>query len=247
MKVRGMIIGIVALAVVAAPAQAQWMEEDDSLRSRRSAGGSLQYARPQGEFAQQVDQGFGANGHGIYRLDDEGWLGIRLDGGFIVYGHEAYRVPLSSTVGGRTMVDVSTSNVIGHLGVGPQIGLPTGRVRPYLGGTVGLSYFATTSSVAGDDSGEAFASDTNYDDLTLALGGLTGVYIPLRQGHAPISLDIGARYHRNGRVSYLKEGSIKDNEDGTVSFDPIRSKADMLTFQIGVSIGVTQGETKDRH
>jgi hypothetical protein len=202
-------------------------------------GGSLNYASPQGDFGEQVDQGFGLAAHGMYKVDQAGWLGLRLDGGFIQYGSESYRVPLSGTIGGRIMVDVNTSNQIAHLGVGPQLGVPTGAFRPYVGGTVGLSYFATTSSVKGDDSSETFASDTNYDDLTLAFGGLGGVYIPLSRGATPVSLDLGARYHRNGEVSYLKEGSITDNVDGTVSFSPIHSEADILTFHIGVSIGIS--------
>jgi len=234
------VLTALALLLPAAPGAAQRMERAPE-PARFFAGGSLQYASPQGDFAEQVDRGFGLGGHGLFKIDQAGWLGLRLDGGFLVYGDESYRVPLSSTIGGRVMVDVNTNNTIAHLGFGPQIGMPTGAVRPYLGGTVGLSYFATTSSVKGDDSG-TFASDTNYDDLTLAFGGLGGLYIPLRSGPAPISLDLSARYHRNGEVSYLKEGSIIDNQDGSISFDPIRSEADVLTFHIGVSIGIASGQ-----
>lgn len=231
-------IFMLGAALQGAPVLAQGPPVMDGGPPRFFVGGSLEYASPQGDFGDQVDRGFGLAGHAMYMVDRGGWLGVRLDGGFIQYGSEDYRVPLSRTIGGRVMVDVNTANNIVHVGVGPQLGMPTGAVRPYAGATIGLSYFSTTSTVKGDDSSDVFASDTNYDDLTFALGGLGGLYIPVRGGPQPISLDLGARYHRNGQVSYLKEGSIIDNPDGTISFDPIHSEADVLTFHLGVSIGV---------
>lgn len=205
---------------------------------RLSAGGSLLLAQPSGEFADHVDTGFGLAGALAVRLDDAGVFGLRVEGGFDIYGSETFRVPLSTTVGGRIMVDVTTTNNIAYLGVGPQLMLPTRSFRPYLAGTAGLSYFHTTSQVKGDDNSEAFASDTNYSDTVFSLGGTGGIYIPISRGATPINLDLAVRYHRNGTVSYLTEGSIEDNEDGTIDIFPTRSEANLLSFHIGVMIGV---------
>ncbi len=199
-------------------------------------GGGLLGAQPLGEFSDYIDAGFGVGGHGIMRVDDRGILGLRVDGGFLNYGSETKRVRLSNTIGGRVQVDVNTTNNIFFLGVGPQLMLPTGGFRPYLNGGVGVSVFATTSSVEGINNTEPFASDNNQSDVTLAYGGGAGFYIPVYRGKNVISLDLGARYHSNGRVEYLREGSIRDLPNGDIEITPIRSRADLVTYHLGVSV-----------
>ena len=238
------------LAAVVAPALVLLLAAVDAARAQRApdsfaplalprfyGGAGLLGAQPQGEFADFVDAGFGVGGHGIFRLDERGLFGIRLDGGFLNYGSETKRVPLSSTIGGRIQVDVNTTNNIFFLGVGPQLMLPTGGFRPYLNATAGFSVFATTSSVEGANNVEPFASDENYSDVTFAYGGGAGFYIPVYRGKSTVSLDIGARYHSNGSVKYLREGSIVDLPNGDIEINPIRSRADLITYHLGVTIG----------
>src|SRR5919202_1492482 len=100
------------------------------------------------------------------RVLTRGALAARLDGGFLNYGRETLRLPLSDRAGGgRVRLDVTTTNDIVWLGVGPQIMAPRGLVRPYINGTAGVSYFATVSSVSGrDDLNASFAHDTNLED-----------------------------------------------------------------------------------
>ena len=50
-------------------------------------------------------------------------------------------------------------------------------------------------------------------------------------------LDIGAQYHHNGQVTYLREGSIVDRPDGSVAVRPITGDADFLTYHLGLSVG----------
>lgn len=49
-----------------------------------------------------------------------------------------------------------------------------------------------------------------------------------------ISLDTKVRYLRGGRAEYLKEGSIR-RENGSVFFDVLNSRTDVVTLQIGVT------------
>jgi hypothetical protein len=154
-----------------------------------------------------------------------------------MYGHETERVPLSPTLP-RITVDVSTSNNIAALGIGPQIMVPSGTFRPYLNGTIGFSYFFTESSVSGSDNSFEFASTKNFDDFTFAWTGGAGVYIPVHAGRTPVSIDLGARYHGNGRAHYLREGSIEDNGAGGVTITPIESNTNLITYQIGISVGI---------
>lgn len=239
MRTRLLPLALLALGLAASPAAAQY---EDLVSPRDPArwflGGNVVYGEPRGEFADFVDESYGGSLHTILRLDEQGILGLRLDGGFLVYGSETMRVPLSSSIGGRVLVDVETTNNIAYVGVGPQIGVPTGGFRPYAHGFAGVSYLFTESSVEGSRSNEPFASTTNYDDATFSWGGGAGVYVPLRRGHSPISLDVGVRYHNNGRARYLSEGDIEDLPDSRIRVHPRESDTDLVSFHLGVSVGV---------
>jgi hypothetical protein len=163
-----------------------------------------------------------------------------VDGGVLIYGYESQRVPLSSTIGGRILVDVATSNNIAFVGVGPQIGVPDGILKPYVNGYVGYSFIWTSSSVRGTWDREPFAETTNFSDWTFSYGGGGGLYVPLRRGPSPVSLDLGVRYQNSGQAEYLRPGDIQDNPDGTLTLFPVRSDTDLLTFRIGFTVGVTR-------
>ena len=218
--------------------------DDDYYHDRRPTGGyagaNLTIARTQGEFSDYVDGGVGGSAHYIHRFDRHGLLALRVDGGFVVYGYERFRVPLSPTLGGRILVDLSTSNNIAWIGVGPQIGVPAGWLQPYANAYAGYTYLSTTSSVSGTYYDEQIATTTNFDDWSFSYGGGGGLYVPLRSGRRPISLDLGVRYHNNGVAEYLREGDIQDNQDGTITVFPVRSDTDLLTFHIGLSFGLVR-------
>ncbi len=63
-----------------------------------------------------------------------------------------------------------------------------------------------------------------------------GLQIRLGGSRQVLFLDLGARYWHNGRVRYLKEGSIQDNADGTLSFTPIESEANLWLIHLGLSV-----------
>lgn len=227
-----------AMLLMAAPSAAQ---DPDGRPVRARAGASFSIAAPAGEFGDYVGTGWGIAGHFTLGLGGEGVLGLRAEGGYLNYGKETRRVCLSETVGCRIEVDLTTSNDILYLNLGPEFSLPWGPIQPYANLSAGFSYFATVSSVrgssgSGDD--EDFARTTNFDDFTFAWQAGTGVRIALPWGDAPLFLDLGARYHTNGEAEYLREGGIIDNPDGTITLNPIRSEANLVAIQIGVTVGV---------
>ena len=233
---RSLAIVFTLMGFVVSAAEAQhWRDRRDTKRSLIGISGVL--ARPVGEFRRFVDWGGGADLYGVVNLSRRGPLGIRFDGSFLVYGHESVRRPLSHTIQ-RVVVDVDTDNLIASLGVGPQLTLGHGPLRPYLFGTVGFSYFATVSSAGGTADGDSFASSTNFDDVTAALTAGGGILLRLFNGKNPVSLDLSAQSVYHGETDYLREGSLRESADGSISFLPIRSEANLVTVRLGVAIGV---------
>jgi len=205
-------------------------------------GGSFTVARPQGEFGDQVDSGLGGDLHYIRALDPEGWLALRVDAGLAIYGYENYAV--GDDFGYLT--DVTTSNNVAWIGVGPQIGVPDGRLRPYVNAYAGYSFLWTTTTF--DDHDDWYYDEyhtydpsiTELDDWSFSYGAGAGLYVPVRRGASPVSIDLGVRYHNNGEAEYLREGDIVENRDGSVTLYPTRSDTDLLTFHIGFSVGIAR-------
>ena len=206
-------------------------------------GGSFAIARPQGEFADYVDGGLGGDLHYIRKLDHNGNVGLRIDAGILNYGYDHY---YADDYSGYETLDVTTTNNIAFIGIGPQIGLPDGRLRPYVNAHVGYSFLWTSTSVEDrdyydrDEYYDPYASITHIDDWSFSYGAGAGLYVPIRHGDSPVSLDLGVRYHNNGEADYLREGDIVDNQDGSVSLYPVRSDTDLLTFHIGFSVGINR-------
>ena len=133
---------------------------------------------PVGEFGRHVDLGGGGGFGGVLFLNRDRMVALRAEGNFLIYGSEAYDAPLSTTI--PVDVTVRTTNSILSAGMGPQIYILTGALRPYIFGTFGFSYFLTETSVRGRGAEEPLTSRIDFDDFIMALnagGGLsTEVY-----------------------------------------------------------------------
>ncbi|MFQ6045429.1 MAG: hypothetical protein ACE5PT_03590 [Gemmatimonadales bacterium] len=228
--------GVAALALaVAVTSAGEAQRRSPAPQGLLGINGSV--LRPVGEFRDFVDWGGGLGLYGVFHLDRGGTIGIRLDGSFMVYGHESFEAPFSETIH-RVRLEVNTDNAIVSLGIGPQLSLDLGRLRPYAYGTAGFSYFATVSSVRGTDSSEGFASTTNFDDATLALGGGGGLLVRVKGGPHPVSIDLAVQGIYNGEAEYLREGGIRENANGSLTLLPIVSQANNVTFKFGVAVGL---------
>ncbi len=230
MSVRVGAAGVLAAALLAFPAEGS---------AQNSFPGEgffwAQLAAPLGEFNDNVGLGGGVGLGGLLYLGDERIAALRAEGSFIIYGSETIRRPLSPTIP-FVDVDVETTNSIFSLGVGPQIFLSTGPIRPYVYGTVGLSYFVTQTSVKGDHEDEPIASTTNFDDLNLLLAGGGGLSVRIHEGDASIHLDLSASYNHNGLAEYITEGGLRELRGGGWAADPVASNANLVTYRVGITI-----------
>jgi len=204
------------------------------LPSRFSFGGDLTLSQPKGEFANNVPNGYGFDFTGMFRLDPQGYFNLRADLGGIRYGHERQRVGFPAS--GRVAIDLNTDNQIGFGAFGLQLQIPDGWFRPYANAAVAATYFWTESSISGADNSESFLQTTNLDDWSHAwvFGG--GVMIPF--GRSIGALNLGARYHYGASATYLKEGDITDNPNGSINLNPRNSKTDLVLWQLGVSFAI---------
>jgi hypothetical protein len=233
---RAVLVASTAIAALASMAGAQQtvVFKEPSFPSRFTLGGDAVMVQPKGDFANNIGRGWGFNGTGLFRVDDKGYVQLRLDGGIAQYGRETKKIPLNP-ITGRVEVKVETDNMIGWAGIGGQLQIPDGPFRPYVNGSVAYTDFSTHSSLTGlNNSATGFSTRNQHDGSHAWIYG-TGVNIPFGKRFTSGMLNFGARYYRGGTAAYLKKGDIVDNPDGTISFTPRRSKTDMLVWQLGAS------------
>ncbi len=208
---------------------------------RWQIGVAADVGQPVGDFKQNVNNGIGLQANVLLRLDHRGLASIRLEGGWLNYGHESQRSCLGTTPGCRVAVSVTTANGIFSLGVGPQLSLPLGRLRTYGYGLVGVSRFATLSGVGGGILPDFVAADENFGDTGLLWSGGVGMQLPVRKY---TTIDVGVAYQVHGRRRYLIQGGLTDNPDGSLAFDVKRSKADLYTIKAGLTTAIPWGRRK---
>jgi hypothetical protein len=228
-------IGIAAFGA-GTPATATAQLSPVPARFRAVLGGGATLLRPVGEFQRQVDWGGGLNLFGVWNPARSFPVGLRLDAAIVLYGYERFTVPPSPVLP-RVRLEGNTTNWIFTTGVGPQVTLGRGWLRPYGFATVGFAYYATSSELRGWDGG-SFGNTTNFDDASGAVSLGAGTLIHLSRGRHPALLDLSAVSVQGGTARYLRKGSLVDLPDGTVSFVPIESRTNNVQLRIGVAVGL---------
>jgi opacity protein-like surface antigen len=231
-----------AVAFSSAAAQNSGATERIPSEFERRSSGSIAFvqSRPLEGLRQNIGFGYGANGAYQFRLDRAGVLSLRGDIGFLGYGQESFRVPLSSTIGGRIQVDVRTTNYLLPLSIGPQLQWPKGKIRPYANAGIGAQYFFTESTVDGvdDSDGDNIASTKNYSDWTSTWVAGGGVYFPVYEKTTSVMIDLGVQYIAGGRARYLRPGSIQDLPNAQIAITPLESDTHLMLVRLGVRIGM---------
>jgi opacity protein-like surface antigen len=208
-------------------AQAQRQEQD------RQAGVYFLTVAPRGEFSENLpNNGYGIGAQALFPIGSSPFK-VGGDLGFVIYGSESRTEPISPTIP-DVQVRVNTSNFIllPHfmLRAQPRSGL----IRPYVDGLIGLKYLWTETSISDRFGDEDVVSDINLSDTSFSYGVGGGLQVPLMGGReSRLLLDMGVRYLRGGRAEYLREGSIRE-VDGSVVYDVLSSRTDVLTVQVGV-------------
>ncbi|HIC16321.1 MAG TPA: hypothetical protein EYO83_14420, partial [Gemmatimonadetes bacterium] len=189
-----------------------------------------------GEFGDLVGVGGGANlSAKVFPLEDSRNFGLRADLGWVIYGSESIPSCISDPC--RVQANINTSNNIFYFGLGPEVILIRGRFEPYVYGTLGTSVFNTGSTLQGEyfEGAETHFNTTHLNDWTFAWRAGGGIRYGIWEA---LSVDFGVEHHGNGVADYLTKGDVIDGPDGKVSINPRRSEANLLTFRLGVSLGL---------
>jgi len=189
-----------------------------------------------GEFGDLVGVGGGVNlSAKVFPLEDSRNFGLRADLGWVIYGSESIPSCISDPC--RVQANINTSNNIFYFGLGPEVILIRGRFEPYVYGTLGTSVFNTGSTLQGEyfEGAETHFNTTHLNDWTFAWRAGGGIRYGIWEA---LSVDFGVEHHGNGVADYLTKGDVIDGPDGKVSINSRRSEANLLTFRLGVSLGL---------
>lgn len=203
---------------------------------RSSASISFIQGRPQAAFQRNVGFGYGVDGAYLLRLDRAGIWSLRASAGVASYDRGSRVSPFSETVGGRVTVNVTTTNYVVPMSIGPQLSWPTGAVRPYVNAGVGGQAFFTESRVEDTGGFKTLASTTNHSSMSSAWTAGGGVYMPLYVGRFQVQLDLGVQYFNGGTTRYLAPGSIVDLPNARISVTPLESTTHMAIVRLGARI-----------
>jgi hypothetical protein len=213
-----------------------WGAASEAHAQRIQFGVDFTTVIPTGDFRKNVpNNGYGVGVQWMIGLGQKP-LFLGFDAGFATYGSDEHKEPISETIP-ELRVKVRTNNniTLTHLLLRAQP--RTGSVRPFADALVGFKYLSTDTAILNDSNDEELTSTKNLSDLVFSYGFGGGVQVRLgRVGRSgDICLDTKVRYLRGSRADYLKEGSIR-RENGSVFFDVLSSRTDVVTVSIGVTV-----------
>ena len=209
----------------------------------QSVGGSLILGFPQNEFSKNVNNSVFGGIEGQITLstpNKSNPFTVGLNAGFIIYGIESRRVPLSTTIP-DVSVDVERQNSMVNFHLLFQVSPFDGDIKPYLEGVAGGAYLFTETSVEGSSNIEEFASTVNQDDFAWSYGFGGGILVSLMESNEDLPgglyLDLKTRFMFSSEAEYLTTGDLRV-ENGNLIYQTKNSGIDYMSIQIGVVAGL---------
>ena len=230
---------VLALALCLSPSAAH-------AQARYTVGLAGAYGQPLDEFADNVRRGFGVDGFGTLGLDRQGIFSLKAELGYIRYDRKSEPF-LASTGFGYIELESETTSGVLMLGAGPQLTLPSGPIRPYLGGTAGFARFATNTAIVipsyASNTGqkETLDQQTVSSDFILSLTASGGLRFELPFFGRGVLGDLGVRWHRNGLAEYVSSEGVFYDGTGEPTITATRSEADFLVYRLGIVIPLGRG------
>ena len=210
-------------------------------QGRYAVGIAGLYGQPLGPFADNVRRGFGFDGMGSIAFDQFGIFSLKAELGYVRLAKKTEPFIADNGFNFVELESETTSGVL-TLGAGPQLTLPSGPIRPYVGGTVGFARFATNTSInlpanqSNTGQKETLYQETVSSDFILSLTASGGIRFELPFMGRGVLADLGARWHRNGEAEYVTSEGVVYNGTGRPTITPTRSEADFIVYRLGIVI-----------
>lgn len=219
-----------ALAVLTVPAGS--LAAQDAVPGPFTWGLTLVNTQPVGEL--RTGPGIGVGVTAAMALERTRRLRLRGDFRVASYGMDRHSACLSQTVGCWIQVDINTNYHTLYAGVGPELAISVHRSELVLAATAGVGYFGVSSSLRGvDDFGDGFGDTTHFDDAFFAWSAGGELRIPLA---GAVALATGVHYQHNGRASYVLDGGVTENPDGSLDVAAVTTDANLVALTLGVVI-----------
>ena len=207
---------------------------------RRIAGGvSATASQPLGDLRRGGRVGAGVAGFVSISADPLGVLGLRLEGGTQNYGTTSLRSASSLGYFATNLRQITTNNIF-WLGVGPQVEIPLGPVRPYGFATVGGANFSTDTRLQYSVFGDPYSVGREFQATDLsnwAFARAAGGGVRFRVGgdrHRAAFVDLGARWQRVNNVRFLAPGAIPTDVDPNTL--ALSGRPNFVTYHLGISL-----------
>lgn len=191
---------------------------------------------PQNDFRDNLDRtAVGINGSLAFGVPNSP-VHLGLEMGIMIYGQDRRTENFNPNIP-EVRVDVVTDYDIFTAHALFRYEAPTGVVRPYVDGLVGLQYLFTRTKVRDrDEQFDEIASETNFDDTAFSYGFGGGTKFRVyNSASSQVYINLKARYLLGGEADYLQPGSIQVN-NGVLTFDESTSETDLLTLHLGVAV-----------
>jgi hypothetical protein len=167
------------------------------------------------------------------------WIRLRADLRLSSYGMDRHQACLSQTVGCWIQVDITTNYHTIYGGIGPELAFPVLGSELVVAATGGVGYFGVSSSLSGvDDGGSGFGDTTHFDDAFFAWSAGSELRVPVSR---TVALAAGVQYQHNGRASYVVDGGVTENPDGSLNVPPVTGDANLVAITLGVAIRPQRG------
>jgi hypothetical protein len=244
MSLRTVSAVVLSLALAPITVGAQILEAPPRLTPQRhTIGAAGIYGQPLGDFGQNVKRAFGLDGFGTLGLDPRGMFSLRAELGYQQYSSKSEPFVVSTGFGLYELESETKSGVL-TLGVGPQIMAPPGPIRPYAAATIGFARFATETAInipedrSNTGQKETLDQQTVSSDFILSLAGTTGIAFEIPAFGRGLMLDLGARYHHNGRAKYVSSEGVQYNGTGRPIVTPTESEASFVVYRLGIMVPI---------
>lgn len=258
--------GILALAaILGLPAAGTAQHNDHEHRSL--------WADPHGEFFLYSERivatggfhsfaghGSGLGAGGTLFLNDARNAALRVEGRLSDYDGSFSHPPIGTM--GMNDMRLRTDATVFSAGIGPQIYILTGSVRPYVYGTLGFSRVVGDVNARGSRDGEILTRSVSLDGTGVAVNTGGGISVKLRTGDRPVAVDVSASYQNNGiadRLHRHQSAPQEQNQDAMqagrdhhhggqvggdhhygshIAFPHMMSDLNFVSWRLGVTFGL---------